>query len=194
MIASASKPEKKKPEEKEKMEETTEEKKTIPPKLNRLASEHVFDDPFFSDNTDEVVAEKKKKNWEKENFEKLLMISLGSVACGTTVFLFLCLQTRKRQNKAKPGEEFDEATGTNQERKINLHVYDKVGPRALPEDQDVPLDDVPFIDEVIEQPSPPTPVTEINPSSEISMSKIREGFIRKGVKEIVVKIWMVVKK
>ena len=101
-IMTASKPDEKPDVKKntEKMGENTSEE-TIIPKLTRLAEENVFDDPFFNENTDEVLAEKKKIRIEKENFNQLMIISLGSAACGTTlllmVVLFLHLQNKNKK-------------------------------------------------------------------------------------------------
>ena len=90
---------------------------------------------------------KRNKNIN-ENWPEILMVSLSLAAAGLTVLLmvtlFLCLE---RKRNLVNGEE------SNQERGINLHIYEEVGPAKV----DVPLEDVPlvpldvpFIDEALE--------------------------------------------
>ena len=122
-------PEEKKPTEK--MEEKT--TPTEENKLNRLAEENVFDDPFFHDNTDEILAEKKKMKREKENFEQLLMISIGSAACGTSILLMVVLFLHLHNKKQNVKKEVENPVEP---------VYNEVGPpRAEPED------DIPYADD-----------------------------------------------
>ena len=129
-IMTASKPDEKPDVKKntEKMGENTSEE-TIIPKLTRLAEENVFDDPFFNENTDEVLAEKKKIRIEKENFNQLMIISLGSAACGTTVLLmvslFLHLLNKNKKIVKNEVEEPEEP------------IYNEVGaPMAVSENDD----------------------------------------------------------
>lgn len=131
-IMMASKPESSTPEEKkpaEKMEEKT--ATTEEDKINRLAEENVFDDPFFRDNTDEKLTEKKNIKREKENFEQLLMISIGSAACGTTILLMVILFLHLHNKKQNVKKEVEDPVEP---------VYNGP-PRAEPED------DIPYADD-----------------------------------------------
>ena len=130
-IMTASKPDEKPDGKKntEEMEGNISEETTITPKLTRLAEENVFDDPFFNENTDEVLAEKKKIRIEKENFNQLMIISLGSAACGTTVLLmvslFLHLLNKNKKIVKNEVEEPEEP------------IYNEVGaPMAVSENDD----------------------------------------------------------
>jgi hypothetical protein len=95
---------------------------------------------------------KRNKNIN-ENWPQLLMVSLSLAAAGLTVLLMVSLFLwLERKRNLVNGEEFDGRTGSNQERGINLHIYEEVGPSKAKVDvplEDVPLVplDVPFIDE-----------------------------------------------
>ena len=98
----------------------------------------------------------------------MLIISLSSAAAGITVLivvtLFLCL---RRSKPTKTGGEEDDQT-TNQEKRIQLHVYDELKPKmAVPED-------ISFIDAEEEENTTPTVPTVTD------QPKTAKGFI--GVK------------
>jgi hypothetical protein len=148
---------------------TTEATTTTTDKMDRF-----FEDVFSEFEENIKLSKPGKRSKPPADLEGLLIVTLSSVGAGITVLilvsLFLCLK-KDRPTKSDLkicGEEVNQ-TGGNQE---NLELVPKM--MAVPED-------VCFADEDDEEitEAPDTTAAIVETEQPISVSKIREGFIRK---------------
>ena len=159
---------------------------TIPTTTTTTTSTTEKIDRFFDDVFEEFEESIKstekpgKRSKPPADLKGLLIVTLSSAGAGITVLilvsLFLCLKKESptKSDVKSDGEEVN--NGGNQEN-LKMHVYDELVPRmmAVPED-------VCFVDEDEEITEAPETTATVETDQPISVSKIREGFIRKGVK------------
>ncbi len=148
---------------------TTEATTTTTDKMDRF-----FEDVFSEFEENIKVSKPSKRSKPPADLEGLLIVTLSSVGAGITVLilvsLFLCLKKdRPTKSDLKICEE-EVNTGGNQE---NLELVPKM--MAVPEDVCFADED----DEEITTETPNTTATTVETEQPISVSKIKEGFIRK---------------
>jgi hypothetical protein len=149
---------------------TTEATTTTTDKMDRF-----FEDVFSEFEENIKLSKPGKRSKPPADLEGLLIVTLSSVGAGITVLilvsLFLCLKKdRPTKSDLKICEEEVNPTGGNQE---NLELVPKM--MAVPEDVCFADED----DEEITTETPDTTAATVETEQPISVSKIREGFIRK---------------